>query len=491
MAEFLKPIEFDPDEPVGVRLYDQHEQFARIPAIALIDFANQLDRKTLSLAATAAITGLTFGSGALSGGGVLALEGEVAAGEASAAALWGARIVLWADRVSAVLPVVTELADENRDWILEKVPGGEILLDALDEANAIAAYYGWARLGFDGLRFLKGKMSAALNARQAGGVPTDLSSTEKELLGQIDRETASTLQFLDEGEEALTKDAVNYVEKHPETIKGEPGKRSAEVGEGHKIEEVADPAEPTGIGCELHSPGGRKIWCPEPMGTPARANAEAEGAEAKAGKVSDRPAPAKRKAEPEQVASPPSKTAKAPSVTTMTIEAGNVEYELTGDLDKLSNAGNKAQVYVIRDSSGTIRYVGSANIQLVKRTRALRDAVDRLKEHLRDLKRSGEIIGSASQLEIVGLVDTERLALSLEEDLIQGIEKENPGQLLNEEKFPFSGGRYSRFKGKQPDPIDVKQAHNTSIKIDIKMKVGSSSMGGKPATKPKGPTTKK
>ena len=96
--------EFSPDKLVGVRLYDQNEAFAVIPAIALIDFSNQLMNKSLSVGATAFFTGLTFGAGGLGGGNVLALETAVAAEKASRVLLWGARILLWADRVAAVLP---------------------------------------------------------------------------------------------------------------------------------------------------------------------------------------------------------------------------------------------------------------------------------------------------------------------------------------------------------------------------------------------------
>jgi hypothetical protein len=151
-------------------------------------------------------------------------------------------------------------------------------------------------------------------------------------------------------------------------------------------------------------------------------------------------------------------------VASKTRQAAFVKYELIGDTDKLANAGNKAQVYLIRDSSGTIKYVGSVNVEpTVTRPR---DAVDRLMEHLYDSSGTFEKMGSAFELEVVGIVDTDRLALGLEQDIIGSIESDSPGQLLNEEKFPFS----RRFEGEQPDAIDLKIAHNTSVKIKIRIK---------------------
>ena len=41
------------------------------------------------------------------------------------------------------------------------------------------------------------------------------------------------------------------------------------------------------------------------------------------------------------------------TVASKTRQAAFVKYELIGDTQKLADAGNKAQVYLIRDSSGT------------------------------------------------------------------------------------------------------------------------------------------
>ncbi len=267
-----KSQEFEPDALVGVRLYDKGGKFATIPALALIDLSNQLDKKTGSLMWTAILTGLTFGVGALGGAAVATLEAQVAAGEATGAVLWGARILLWADRVAAVLPVLTETANENRDWIIEKVPHGAGFLDALEKANAIAGYYGYARLGFDGLIFMKTQMAAAWEIREMDGVPGSLDASERESLGQIDVETKKVLKQLTDAEAAIEEAAVESVNKHPESVRGEPGKRHADVGAGHEIVEVP------GGGCELRSPSGVSVPCPKPMDTHAEPSRKGEPA---------------------------------------------------------------------------------------------------------------------------------------------------------------------------------------------------------------------
>lgn len=55
---------------------------------------------------------------------------------------------------------------------------------------------------------------------------------------------------------------MEYVDQHPQKIKGKPGQRHIDVGGGHEIKEVP------GIGCEYHSPGGPKVPCPHGMGDP-------------------------------------------------------------------------------------------------------------------------------------------------------------------------------------------------------------------------------
>jgi len=151
------------------------------------------------------------------------------------------------------------------------------------------------------------------------------------------------------------------------------------------------------------------------------------------------------------------------TVASKTRQAAFVKYELIGDTQKLADAGNKAQVYLIRDSSGTIRYVGSVNVEPA--VTQPRDAIDRLMEHLYDKGGTFEKMGSAFELQVVSILDSDRLALGLEQDLIRSIDADNPRQLLNDEKLPFS----RVFKGEEPDAIDLKIAYNTNVRIKIRI----------------------
>ncbi len=263
-------FELDPNEIVNVKVYEGTDNPVPqpVPAVALIDFANQIEQSTLGTAATAFVTGLTIGLGGVSGAGVRELEGEVIAGRASAARLWGARALLWADRVATFLPVGASVLHENRGWIIEHFgEAGKKLIDAVDTANAMAGYYGWGRLGFDGLRFIGGKVRPAW---QAWRVKTaNLQAAERELAQGIDTEIGSFLNEIEYAAAAKVEkpgEAVAFVNDHPNVIEGKPGHRRAKVNEEHEVVEVMDASKSTGIGCEFHSPGGPAVDCPIGMG---------------------------------------------------------------------------------------------------------------------------------------------------------------------------------------------------------------------------------
>jgi hypothetical protein len=269
-------FELDPDQIVGVKLYDEGGITVHVPALTLIDFSNQIEQRTISKAETAFFTGLTFGAGGLGGASVGALAADVAAGQASKAALWAARGVLWADRIAVALPVLSTVVNEHRDWIVEKFPqAGPDILDALDRANSIAAYYGWARLGIDGIRYIKSTLRPAEMSWHAERVGLkDLSSSDENLVKGIDEEIGIVLDDLNQAETEVSTAAVTYVDQHPQVIEGKPGQRHARVSAEHEIVEVSDSTMPTGIGCEYHSSGGPKVPCPNGMGTPTIENQE-------------------------------------------------------------------------------------------------------------------------------------------------------------------------------------------------------------------------
>ena len=213
-------FELDPDQIVGVRLHDEGGDLVEVPALALIDFSNQIQEKTISTAATAFFSGLTLGAGALGSAGVRALSARVAAGEASKASLWGARALLWADRIAWAIPAGSMVINEHRDWIVKTFPNtGPALLDALDKANRIAGYYGWGRLGVEGVRFVSSKVRPAWQAWKAEATKrTGMSLSDQKLIKGIDDEAESLLYELELAEEQAKAKAPSAVKTEKSTV---------------------------------------------------------------------------------------------------------------------------------------------------------------------------------------------------------------------------------------------------------------------------------
>jgi hypothetical protein len=214
-------FDLDPEEIVAVRLYDQGGELVPIPALALIDFSNQITEHTLSTAATAFFTGLTLGAGGLGAAAVRGIEASVAAGTATRASLWVARAALWADRIAFAIPAGSMVINEHRDWILEKWPvEGRALLEVVDTANRLAAYYGWAQLGVGSLRFLSSGVRGALDAwratrARAGGPPTGafIGDIEQKLTNAVDTEAESLINELAHAERPIRSSRARWVKR--------------------------------------------------------------------------------------------------------------------------------------------------------------------------------------------------------------------------------------------------------------------------------------
>ena len=263
-------FELNPDELVWVKLYDQGEKnkpipLEPIPAIALIDYANQAMRQSFSVGATAFETGLLIGGGlgAFSGAGVEQVAADVVVGEASVTALRLARVVLWSDRISMVLPAISLVINENREWIVEKFPNaGPALLGVLDQANRIAQYYGLAQMGVAGARYLKSKLGPALEGWRAerAALKGELSPKQDSVAGGIDGAVELMLTEADQAERQAGLTAVKYVEEHPSVTTGNPGERDAKVGDDH-VKEVKQ-AGTGAVHCQYWSEP-IEVPCPE------------------------------------------------------------------------------------------------------------------------------------------------------------------------------------------------------------------------------------
>ena len=264
-------VELSPDELVWLKIYDQGKKLVPMPALALIDYANQAKRQSVSVGATAFEMGLFLGFGGLgafSGAGVRTLAAEVVAGRASVTALRVAKGLLWADRIAMALPIVSTVINENREWLLDKFPNvAPVLLGVLDQANRITEYYGWARMGVEGGRYLKSKLAPVISEWRAerAALKEQLGPEQARVANEIDNGVELVLNEANKAETEAGLAAVKYVKEHPEAVKaGKPGERRAKVG-NHELVEVKDPK--TGaVHCEYQSDGHNEVpcdWVPE------------------------------------------------------------------------------------------------------------------------------------------------------------------------------------------------------------------------------------
>ena len=173
----------------------------------LIDIGNQSARASVGKGLTAFFLGLTLGAGALGGGAVEGLAGEVEAGEASAATLRALKIgraLLWTDRVAFGIQALSFVADDLRD----KLPS--FVVDALDVANRVGAYYGWTRMGLDGFRFVRSKINPALNQWRAEVPPDTLTPGAR----AVQTEMENVLNEINTAEQQAGNQAVDFVNEH-------------------------------------------------------------------------------------------------------------------------------------------------------------------------------------------------------------------------------------------------------------------------------------
>ena len=126
----LGQIELDPDQIVGIKIYDQGKVVRYIPASGLILYSNLTSTSTIvkiGEVSTLAIGG--FASFAAKGAG------------------WFARAVIWADRIAESIGIIATIINEHRDWILETFPKhGASFLNIVNKVNLVASLYGIGRL---------------------------------------------------------------------------------------------------------------------------------------------------------------------------------------------------------------------------------------------------------------------------------------------------------------------------------------------------------
>lgn len=104
--------------------------------------------------------------------------------------------------LQSFFPVLSSIIEDNRDWIIDNVPGGDIIITNLERANAIMAYYGYGRLGIDGLRFAAGQLKGVVKA-SASSTSAPLSAEQHVVLQNINTNSQELLTHLEATEQAI------------------------------------------------------------------------------------------------------------------------------------------------------------------------------------------------------------------------------------------------------------------------------------------------
>jgi len=231
----LDAIEIDPDQVVGLYLYDEGGKTIYVPALYLLLLSNQEDTKLGSMAAEAVVTGFTLGLG---GEATAAGEGAEAV-DKSAKAIWlarGASVLKWGDRIVTVLSVASTLINEHRGLILEKFgEDGETFLRHWQTVDTVIAIYGIGRgaiaLGETvvGLR----KSFNKWNERRA-----QLQNLEKEEAAALDQVAAKTEESIKELEDAQASSAGRKAPPTPADAAAadEPVLAARAAADGHEVE---------------------------------------------------------------------------------------------------------------------------------------------------------------------------------------------------------------------------------------------------------------
>lgn len=188
-------LQLNPNEIVGIKDYERGGHVNYLPALALIDYSNQAKQSTLGKIVEVSVFAATMGLG-----GGAAAGGRALAGEATAVARWGTRLVKGAralDRVADFIGIAHFVIDENRDWIISKFgKDGKWLVQLSDKANSIAGIYGIGRLSSGVGYALVKEMRAA--SRAVRTQTKGLTEIEAKVMQRLDEETDAMLKQLDE-----------------------------------------------------------------------------------------------------------------------------------------------------------------------------------------------------------------------------------------------------------------------------------------------------
>jgi hypothetical protein len=187
-------MEVNVNEIVGIKDYERGGGVQYLPAMALIDYANQATESTTGKIIEVSITVATLGIGGT------ATAGRTAAKELiTSTAIWGARLGKAArvlDRAATVIEIAAFVINENRAWIISNLgEPGRRLVQLSDTASSAIAVYGLARLGQAGYHIVKEMRQASKEAR---ALKKQLDADQSQALKRLDDETNLMLKQLDD-----------------------------------------------------------------------------------------------------------------------------------------------------------------------------------------------------------------------------------------------------------------------------------------------------
>jgi hypothetical protein len=220
----LESIELDPDEVVGLHLYDEGGKVIYVPALYLLQLGNQEDTKVLTMAGEALATGATLGLG----GGTVAGE-QAAAGtwarRASIAARWAHR----ADRTAMAFGAASILINDHRGLIIKHFgKNGEEFLRYWGTVERVVAIYGMARGAVALGQTVNALRTSYQNWRAMRGQVKNLATEEQNALDDIARQAESSIKELEDAQRSAVAAAPKGVnEETSEMLANKPELRDA------------------------------------------------------------------------------------------------------------------------------------------------------------------------------------------------------------------------------------------------------------------------
>ena len=232
----LSSMDLDPDQVVGVHLYDEGGTVVYMPALYLLQLGNQQDTKVLSMSSEAFAAGLTLGTG----GAAVGAGEATAAGTAGLWATRGATALLWADRAATVIAIASTVINDHRGLILKHFGAdGATFLKHWQTVETVVAVYGMAR-GAVALGQTANSLRKSFHTwRQLQKQARNLSAEESAALDAMAVKTEQALQDIEDAREQAKGTATRGPEQ--KVLAERP------ASHGHEIE-----VTPTGI--EVCSP---------------------------------------------------------------------------------------------------------------------------------------------------------------------------------------------------------------------------------------------